>query len=96
MVSFGTLVLNRLMEILYTLKPNLTISDAYDFQHSVTRLKMLIFESFGCSKFFNFVFVNFIISENLKIVKIPDNNRPKICKASTSKDMKNGNLSEIF
>ena len=57
---------------------------------------MLMFESFGCSKFFNLVVVNFIISKNLKILKISDNNGPKIRKALTSKDMKNGNLSEIL
>ena len=53
-------------------------------------------ERFGCSRFFNFVIVNFIISKNLKIPKISDNNRPKICKASTGEDMKNENLSEIL
>ena len=53
-----------------------------------------MFESFACSKFFNFKVVNFIISKNLKILKISLNNRPKICKASTSEDMKNENLSE--
>ena len=57
---------------------------------------MLLFESFGRSKFFNFVVVNFIISENLKIQKILDNNRPKICKVLTSEDMKNENLSVII
>ena len=55
-----------------------------------------MFESFGCSKFFNVVLVNFIISKTLKVLKISDINRPKICKASTSEDMKNGNLSEIL
>ena len=75
---------------------NLTISDACDFQHSVACLKMLKFESFGCSKFFHFVVVNFIISKNLKILKISDNNRPKICKALTNEDMKNENLSKIL
>ena len=55
-----------------------------------------MFESFGCSKFFNVVVVNFIISKNLKILKISDNNRPKIFKSSTNEDMKNENLSEIL
>ena len=55
-----------------------------------------MFESFGCSKYFNFVVANFIISKNLKVGGISDNNRPKICKASTSEDMKNENLSEIL
>ena len=50
-----------------------------------------MFESFGCSKFFNFVVVNFIISKNLKILKISEINRPKLCKASTMEDMKNEN-----
>ena len=95
MISVGTLTLNRLMGILYTLKP-LTIFDAYDFQHSVTCLKVFMFESFGCSKFFNFVVVTFIISKNFKILKILDNNRPKICKALRSENMKNENLSEIL
>ena len=81
------------MEILYTLK---TIFDAYDFQHSVAYLKMIMFESFCCFKCFNFVVVNFIISKNLNILKISDNNRPKPCKASTSEDMKNENLFEIL
>ena len=53
-------------------------------QHSVACLKMLMFESFGCSKFFNFAVVNFIISKKLKILKISDNNRPKTYKPSTS------------
>ena len=57
---------------------------------------MLMFESFGCSKFFNFVVVNFIISKTLKVLKISEVNRPKICKALTSEDMKNENLSEIL
>ena len=56
---------------------------------------MLMFESFGCSRFFNFVIVNFIISKNLKILKVLENNRPKIYKATPSEDMKNENLSEI-
>ena len=47
-----------------------------------------MYESFRCSRFFNFVVVNFIISKNLKILKSSHNNRPKICKASTSEDMK--------
>ena len=55
-----------------------------------------MFESFVCSKFFNFVVVNFIIRKNLKILKISNNNRPKICKASTSEDTKNENLPEIL
>ena len=55
-----------------------------------------MFKSFGFSKYFNFVVVNFIISKKLKILKISDNNRPKICKALTSEDMKNENLSEIL
>ena len=54
-----------------------------------------MFESFGCSRFFNFVIVNFIISKNLKILKFLENNRPKIYKATPSEDMKNENLSEI-
>ena len=74
----------------------LTISDAYDFQHSVACLKILMFGSFSCSSFFDFLVVNFIISKNLKILKISDNNRPKICKASTSEDIKNENLPEIL
>ena len=57
---------------------------------------MLMFESFGCSKLFNFVVANFIISENLKILKTSDNNRPKIYKASTSDDMNIENLYQIF
>ena len=57
---------------------------------------MLMFECFDCSKFFNFVVVNFIISKNLKILKISENNRAKTCKASISEDMKNENLSEIL
>ena len=61
MVSVETLVLNRLIEILYTL--NFKVSDAYEFRHGVTCLKMLTFENFCCSKFFNFVVVNFIISK---------------------------------
>ena len=55
-----------------------------------------MFESFDCSKMFNFVVVNFIIGKKLKILKISDKNRPKICKAVTSEDMKNENLSEIL
>ena len=55
-----------------------------------------MFECFDCSKFFNFVVVNFIISKNLKILKISENNRAKTCKASISEDMKNENLSEIL
>ena len=55
-----------------------------------------MFESFGFSKFFNFVVANFIISKNLKILKIADNNRPKTCKASTRKDSKNETLFEIL
>ena len=55
-----------------------------------------MFESFGCSKTFKFVVVNFIIRKNLKILKILDNNRPKLCKASGSEDMRNKNLSEIL
>ena len=54
----------------------LNISDAYDFRHNVACLKMLMFEIF-CFKFFNFVVVNFIISKNLKILKILGNKRPK-------------------
>ena len=57
---------------------------------------MLMFEGFGCSKFFNFVVVNLIISKISEILKISDNNRPKICKPSTSEDMKNKDLSEIL
>ena len=57
---------------------------------------MLMFENFGCSKFFNFVLVKFIISKNLRILKHLDNNRPKICKASTIEDMKDENLCEIL
>ena len=57
---------------------------------------MLKFESLCRPKFFNFVIVNFIISKNLKILKISDNNRPKIFKSSTNEDMKNENLSEIL
>ena len=53
-----------------------------------------MFEIFGRSKFFNFVVVNFIISKNLKILKILGNNRPKY--ASTCDDMKVENLSEIW
>ena len=94
MVFVGILVLNRLMGIIHTLKPK-NFSDAYHFKHSVACLKMLMFESFGCNKFFNFVVVNFI-SKNLKIYKISDNDRPKICKASTSEDIKNENMSEIL
>ena len=55
-----------------------------------------MFESFCCFKFFNFEVVNFIISKNLNILKISDKNRPKICEASTSEDMKNENLFEIL
>ena len=72
------------------------ISDANDFQCSAACLKMSMFESFGCSKFFSFVVVNFIIEKNLKILKISDNDISKICKAATSEDMKNENLSEIL
>ena len=50
-----------------------------------------MFQRFSCSKLFNFVVVNFVISKNLKILKISDNNRLKICKAFTSKDMKKEN-----
>ena len=50
MVFVGILVLNRLMGIIHTLKPK-NFSDAYHFKHSVARLKMLMFESFGCTKF---------------------------------------------
>ena len=57
---------------------------------------MLMFEGFGCSKFFNFVVVNLIISKISEILKISDNNRPKIRKPSTSEDMKNKDLSEIL
>ena len=57
---------------------------------------MLMHESFGCSKFFNFLVMNFNISKNLKILKISDSNRPKICKAWTSENMKNENLSGIL
>ena len=46
-------------------------------------------ESVGCFRFFNFVVVNFIISKNLKILKILNNNRPTICKALTSENVKN-------
>ena len=46
----------------------------------VACLKMLMLESFRCSKFFNFVVVNFIISKNLKILKLLDNRRPKYAK----------------
>ena len=55
-----------------------------------------MFESFDCSKFFNFVVVNFIISKNLKILKILGNDRTKIWKTTTSEDMKNKNLSKIL
>ena len=55
-----------------------------------------MFESFSCSKYFNFAVANFIISKNLKVRGIPDNNRPNIWKASTGEDMKNENLSEIL
>ena len=55
-----------------------------------------MFESFGCSKIFNVVLVNFIISKTLKILKISDIYRPKICEASKSEDMKNENFSEIL
>ena len=47
-----------------------------------------MFKIFGCSKFFNFVVPSFIISKNLKILKILDNNRPNICKALASEVMK--------
>ena len=55
---------------------------------------MLMFEGFSCSKFFNFVVVNFITSKNLKILKICDKNRAKICKTSPNEDMKSESLSE--
>ena len=46
--------------------------------------------------FESFAVVNFIISKNLKILKISNNNGRHICKASTSEDMKNENLPEIL
>ena len=55
-----------------------------------------MFESFGCSKVFNFAVVKFIISQNLKILKILDINRSKIYKALRSEDMENENLSEFL
>ena len=46
---------------------------------------LMIFDSVACLKmlmlkFFNFVVVNFIISKNLKILKISGNKRPKNAK----------------
>ena len=48
---------------------------------SVACLKMLMLEFFVVSILFQiFVVVNFIINENLKILKISDNKRPKNAK----------------
>ena len=55
-----------------------------------------MFESFDSFEFFNFVVTNFIISKNLKTLKVSENNRLKIFKALTSEDVKNETLPEIL
>ena len=55
-----------------------------------------MFASFDSFEFFNFVVTNFIISKNLKTLKVSENNRLKIFKVLTSEDMKNETLPEIL
>ena len=86
MVFVETLVLHKLIGISYALKPNnfwcLWFSTQCFLSENVNIWK------FWLSQFFNFVVVNFVISKNLKILKISDNNTPKIFKASTSEKWK--------
>ena len=82
------------MGILYTIKPNNFWLLQFPTQCCLS--ENVMFESFGCSKVFDSAVVKFIISQNLKIVKILDNNRSKIYKALRSEDMENENLSEFL
>ena len=82
------------MGILYTIKPNNFWLLQFPTQCCLS--ENVMFESFGCSKVFNSAVVKFITSQNLKIVKILDNNRSKIYKALRSEDMENENLSEFL
>ena len=82
------------MGILYTIKPNNFWLLQFPTQCCLS--ENVMFESFGCSKVFNSAVVKFITSQNLKIVKILDNNRSKIYKALRSEDMENENLSECL
>ena len=82
------------MGILYTIKPNNFWCSQFPTQCCLS--ENVNVWNFGCSKVFNFAVVKFIISQNLKILKILDINRSKIYKALRSEDMENENLSEFL
>ena len=82
------------MGILYTIKPNNIWCLQFPTQCCLS--ENVNVWNFGCSKVFNFAVVKFIISQNLKILKILDINRSKIYKALRSEDMENENLSEFL